>query len=162
MTTIKLGDRVRDIYTQFEGIATSRTEWLHGCDRVSINPTTLDKDGKVRERETFDDTRVELVERGAEGSAGRYNEATIINLGDRVKDVRTGFEGIACAKTEYLHDSPGITIEPTELSEDGKCRETLTVSLARIRLVKSQPVLVAAASETKKTGGPRPEIHRDR
>lgn len=60
--SIKLGDKVRDIYTGFEGIAAARTEWLHGCDRITIEPTSLDKDGKIQECACFDEQRVSLVE----------------------------------------------------------------------------------------------------
>lgn len=62
---IRLGDYVRDIYTKFEGIACGRTQWLHGCDRIGIEPTKLDKDGKPVATQWFDDQRVELVERMA-------------------------------------------------------------------------------------------------
>jgi hypothetical protein len=58
---IKLGSRVRDIVTGFEGIATSRTEWLHGCARIGIQPETLDKDGKVIDASVFDEQQVEIV-----------------------------------------------------------------------------------------------------
>lgn len=68
--TIKLGDRVRDIYTGFEGTAASRTQWLHGCDRIGIEPTELDKDGKVQESQCFDEQRVELVTAEAPRVAG--------------------------------------------------------------------------------------------
>jgi len=48
--------------TGFEGIATGRTTWLHGCDRITIEPDHLDKDGKILEGQWFDEKRVELVE----------------------------------------------------------------------------------------------------
>lgn len=58
---IKLGDKVRDIYTGFKGIAMARTSWLHGCDRIGIEPDRLDKDGKTIEYQWFDEQRVEKV-----------------------------------------------------------------------------------------------------
>jgi hypothetical protein len=58
---IKLGNRVRDVYTGFEGIATGRTEWLYGCARITIEPTELDKDGKLLDSQWFDEQRIELV-----------------------------------------------------------------------------------------------------
>lgn len=58
---IKLGDRVRDVYTKFTGIAIGRTQWLTGCDRIGIKPEKLDKDGKPQEVEWFDEPHVELV-----------------------------------------------------------------------------------------------------
>ena len=58
---IKLGSLVRDMYTGFEGVANSRTEWLYGCTRIGIEPIKLDKDGKKQDAEVFDEQRVEMV-----------------------------------------------------------------------------------------------------
>ena len=38
MTKIKLGQEVRDRVTGFKGIATARTTYLQGCDRISVQP----------------------------------------------------------------------------------------------------------------------------
>lgn len=40
----KLGQTVRDVITGYEGIVTSRTEYLHGCVRIVIQSKEL-KDG---------------------------------------------------------------------------------------------------------------------
>ena len=61
MATIKLGDKVRDNITGFQGIAIARTSWLHGCDRITIQPDKTDKDGKPLDAMTFDEQQVELV-----------------------------------------------------------------------------------------------------
>ena len=37
------------------------TTWIHGCVRVTIEPTKLDKDGKPQDTQTFDEERVERV-----------------------------------------------------------------------------------------------------
>lgn len=58
---IKLGSKVRDSITGFTGIATSRTEYLHGCVHVGVTPTEL-KDGKPIDPQWFDEQRVELLE----------------------------------------------------------------------------------------------------
>lgn len=58
---IKLGSRVRDIYTGFEGTLVARTIWMHGCDRLTIEPSKLKPDGAMGEAMTFDAPRVELV-----------------------------------------------------------------------------------------------------
>ena len=63
MDEIKLGCRVRDTFTGFEGVATGRSEWLYGCTRISIQPTEL-KDGKVVEPDWFDVQRVEVIDVG--------------------------------------------------------------------------------------------------
>lgn len=60
----KLGDTVRDVVSGFAGCMVARTEWLHGCARVGIEPTTLDKDGMPAvEVYWFDEPRVDLVKR---------------------------------------------------------------------------------------------------
>lgn len=61
---VKLGDRVRDSVTGFTGIAVARTEWLHGCDRIVIQPDKLDKDGKVQPNESFDEPQVIVLQAG--------------------------------------------------------------------------------------------------
>lgn len=58
---IKLGSKVRDSITGFEGIATSRTEYLYGCVHVGITPTEL-RDGKPVDSQWFDEQRVQVIE----------------------------------------------------------------------------------------------------
>lgn len=58
--TINLGSRARDTVTGFEGVVVARTEWLHGCARITIQPTEL-KDGLPMESHTFDELQVETV-----------------------------------------------------------------------------------------------------
>ncbi len=63
METIKLGSLVRDKITGFKGIATGRTIWLHGCDRICVEPQSL-HDGKPIEAQWFDSKRLDLVKSG--------------------------------------------------------------------------------------------------
>lgn len=57
---IDLGDKVKDTVTGFTGIAIARTTWLHGCDRVTVQPP-LGKDGKHPDNVTFDEKQLVLV-----------------------------------------------------------------------------------------------------
>lgn len=59
--TIKLGQRVRDVVTGLEGIATARVEFLTGCAQYGVAPG-LDKDGKVMDTQYFDWTRLRIVD----------------------------------------------------------------------------------------------------
>lgn len=59
-----LGDRVRDRVTGFEGIVVARTTWLHGCVRLTVQPSGLDKDGKIQTAEGFDELQIEILGRG--------------------------------------------------------------------------------------------------
>jgi hypothetical protein len=59
---IKLGDRVRDPVTGFEGIVLCRTIWLHGCQRLTVQPFGTNEKGQTFSRETFDEPQLELIE----------------------------------------------------------------------------------------------------
>ena len=54
---IKLGTKVKDSITGFEGIATSRVEYLIGCTQIGITPP-VDKDGKVPDVVYLDEYRL--------------------------------------------------------------------------------------------------------
>ena len=58
---IKLGSKVVDSITGFEGIATARHEYLYGCVRITITPDKL-HDGKPVDEQWFDEQRLNLVE----------------------------------------------------------------------------------------------------
>lgn len=59
---IKLGSKVRDTLTGFEGVAVARTEWIYGCARVGVEKEGLDEKGTPVEAQWFDEQRLELVE----------------------------------------------------------------------------------------------------
>ncbi len=52
---IRLGEKVKDTISGFEGFATARTIYLYGCIRVLVQPPGLDKDGKPHEGQWFDE-----------------------------------------------------------------------------------------------------------
>ena len=58
---ITLGDKVKDSVTGFVGIAVGRTTWLHGCDRIIVQPEGLTKDGKTFENCSFDEPQLEVI-----------------------------------------------------------------------------------------------------
>jgi hypothetical protein len=57
-----LGQKLRDRVTGFEGIATSKVEYLNGCVQFCIKPPM--KDGKIVEGEYFDQQQLEFVDEG--------------------------------------------------------------------------------------------------
>lgn len=58
---VKLGSKVRDTITGYEGIATARSEFLNGCVSIQITRTEMTKDGDAK-ADWFDEQRVALVE----------------------------------------------------------------------------------------------------
>lgn len=59
---IKLGDKVRDTVTGFEGVAIAKTDWLYGCVRFMVMPAKLDKDGNTMKAEQFDEAQLKVVQ----------------------------------------------------------------------------------------------------
>ena len=55
MAKINLGDEVQDTVTGFKGIAIGVTTWLTGCDRWTVQPKGVNKEGKIYENNTFDE-----------------------------------------------------------------------------------------------------------
>jgi len=74
------------------------------------------------------------------------------NLGARVRDTLTGFEGIVNNRNQWLHNCNVYGIKPTSLDKDGKPRETHHFDEPQLELVDE-----AKAEEVKpsrETGGP--------
>lgn len=61
---IKLGDKVRDQVSKFTGVAVSRHIYLHGCDRISVQPAVEKKDMTLPDAKSFDAPQLEMVEQG--------------------------------------------------------------------------------------------------
>jgi len=62
--TIELGDIARDTITGFQGVVVARTKWLHGCERITLQPKEM-KDGKPIDNYSFDVPQCELVQSSA-------------------------------------------------------------------------------------------------
>ena len=58
---IKLGQKVRDKITGFEGIITAKAEYLNGCIQFCVRPR-VDKEGKSQDGEYFDVEQLEPLE----------------------------------------------------------------------------------------------------
>ena len=78
---IKLGSKVRDIYSGVSGLAVGRTEWLYGCARIGIEPSEL-KDGLVQDAQWFDEQRIETVE----GQMPRHSAESSATTGGPQRD----------------------------------------------------------------------------
>jgi hypothetical protein len=59
---IELGDKVKHIYTEVKGVAVSRTTYLSGCNRITIQQK-VDKDGKLPDGLQFDEPEIIVVKK---------------------------------------------------------------------------------------------------
>jgi hypothetical protein len=74
--SIKLGDVVRDRISGFEGTIVAITEWLNGCRRITIQPSSL-FEGKPVDSHTFDAEQIVKVSTGPELSETRKGGPSI-------------------------------------------------------------------------------------
>jgi len=58
-----LGKTVKDIVTDFVGIATAKIEYLTGCNQYEVKPK-VDKDGKYQDSKWFDENHIAVVDEG--------------------------------------------------------------------------------------------------
>ena len=61
MSKINLGDKVKDPITGLTGVAVGRTTWLHGCDRIVVQPEGLTKEGKPFDSLSVDEPQLVLI-----------------------------------------------------------------------------------------------------
>lgn len=61
-TKINLGDEVVDTISGFKGVAIGRTEWLHGCTRINVQPK-VKKDGTMIEGASFDEPQLKVTKK---------------------------------------------------------------------------------------------------
>lgn len=67
---IKLGNKVRDKVTGYEGVATARVEYLNGCVQYCVKPK-VGSDGKMPDPEYIDVQQLEVVSEGATVEASK-------------------------------------------------------------------------------------------
>lgn len=60
---ITLGQKVQDVVTGFEGIATARVEYLNGCVQYCVKPR-VDGSGKTQDAEYIDQQQLVVVDDG--------------------------------------------------------------------------------------------------
>ena len=80
----------------------------------------------------------------------------MIHLGDLVRDIVTGYEGIVIGITEYLNGCRRPIVQPTKLKEDGTPYEGQAFDEEQLEVVETGRLKLSFAQ----TGGPeaRPKL----
>ena len=87
MEKINLGDKVKDSVTGFTGIAIGRTVWLHGCNRITVQPEGINKEGKVFEPHGFDEPQL-IVLKKAKAKEGDHKTGGYFIEPQRMADAK--------------------------------------------------------------------------
>lgn len=82
-----------------------------------------------------------------------------IQLGDKVRDTMTGFEGIAVTIADYLNGCRRIAVQPTKL-KDGKVPDDVYFDEQQLERLGARWMPPAQPKLAARTGGPRPAPRR--
>ncbi len=62
MSKIKLGDRVKDKITGFEGIVTAEINYMYGCHQFQVTPE-IDENGNQRKHDWIDEPQLDILKK---------------------------------------------------------------------------------------------------
>ena len=77
----------------------------------------------------------------------------MVELGDKVRDMASGFEGIAIGRHEYLYGCVRISIQP-RAKKDGSHQDVVVFDEGQLEVIKPSVLKRPASAEVRK-GGPR-------
>lgn len=150
MSKIKLGDVAKDKITGFEGAVVAISYWLNSCERITLQPPSLDKDGVPLKDSTFDSPQLELV-------SGKNLDLAFkpdVSLGDKVRDTVTGFEGVVIALSHWMSGEIRVSVQPRELKEDGTLQSSKIFAQGFLEISNKGEVEAPVFKKKEKTGGP--------
>ncbi len=148
----RLGDMVKDKLNGLEGRAVSRQFHMTGCDRFTIEPAP--KDGKPGEFYSVAAERLDLLE-----SCPDFHREEVpdihVRLGDKVKAIHMGVEGIATVINVPLHGAIQISVEPGWDPKERKLPEGYFFDVAFLEVI--DPYEPRPKAETKPKASQKPE-----
>lgn len=86
-----------------------------------------------------------------------------IQLGDKVKDMVTGFEGICVARTQWLNGCVRVMVQSDKLDKDGKPQDAQAFDEPQMVITKAGKVVTdlgqpePVVTRPGRTGGPAPK-----
>jgi heat shock protein HspQ len=118
---IQLGQKVQDKISGFTGIVTKAGNHLTGCERYGVYPAGEEVSDRRGDEEFFFSDQLEVVEDDTEfrddGEDGYVSHE--YELGQRVEDRVTGFEGVVTVINYRLWNCPSIHIQSTSDADEG-------------------------------------------
>ena len=153
---IEIGDLAKDELTGFEGVVIGRTFWLTNCDRLTLQPRTLTKDGEPQKPVSFDIMHCKRLKKSVVPVVEKlWDTKSEIALGDTARDSITGFEGTVIARTIWIASADNILIQPAGL-KDSQPHEPKWFNPTHLTLVKK----LNPPAPKENRGGPMPEPRR--
>lgn len=145
-TQIKIGDRIRDRITGRIGTAREQHWHINGCNYIH-----MERDGATTDdTDYFPIQRFELIE-----SRPQFNpsiesmEGSHIKLGNKCRDLLTGFVGHAIIWAIPMFGTHRIALEPG-LDKEGKLKDSMFFDETRLEVISPDKPPVAKALKPKR------------
>jgi len=147
MSTIKLGSKVEDLVSGFQGIVTTMIECSNGNVRCAVTPRTTDPSVKA-EGVTFDLKQLRKMRGGLENTA-QPQAKHAAKMWDKVKDRVTGDSGTVVAIHIYLNGCIHYECERSDFKREKHESTYFVVEAHRVDVTGAMD-----APKSKPTGGP--------
>lgn len=150
-TAIEPGTKVRHKLSGIAGYVSSRTQYLAGYTFLSVQP--IAKKGATEEpkRVWSDECEWEPLGESVERGPASEVRANFFDLGSRVRDIVSGFQGIVNARTESINRCWGYGVQSEVVNKkDGASGAVEHFSSQRLQLVDDG--IVKRMVKPRKTG----------
>lgn len=144
--SIKIGDKVKDIVTGFEGVCTAIAKLIYNCDRIQI--TLMDNPEKIGECHWFDSVQVEVV--GETYLVALEPVKHNFKFGDKVKDKFSEFNGVVMQIANFANGCVRLGVQ-SSVMKDGLPIDEMYLAVQQAVLI--EPVIVKETPPVR-TGGP--------
>jgi len=148
---IELGDLVRDVITGREGPVVQMETSLWRCRRPSVYYEKMDGNGHDR-IVTYDEGQLEIRKKKHLKPKKDTSDQPVIQLGDLVECLITGFQGVATAREEFLYRCDRLSVQPVS-KEKNKMDDAFTMDCQSLKVIKDGYVRTHETSEPQKTAG---------
>jgi len=155
-TTIRVGATVRDAMTGFTGTAMSRVELLGGNVQFAVQPKLAAdaKPGEFPDAVNIDHHLLDFVDVGLSPRATEPPPVTV-ELGDKVRDIVTGINGIAVSRVTFLNGCIYYNVQQPKMQDKQTGIEGVPdlLFLSQGRLENIKPAVAAVQVPKATTGG---------
>lgn len=144
---IELGDEVKDNITGYQGIVVGLCEYVWQKESVGIQ-AKMNKEGDVNDVHWMDYNRIKIIKKNRFNSPHVFPK--IINLGDEVEDIISGFKGIAVERAIWLWGCNRICIQPKVKKNNEKIKDSCWFDESSIKTINKKII----KEKKEKRGGP--------
>lgn len=144
---IELGDEVRDNITGYQGVVVGLSEYAWQKKSIGVQ-SKIDKEGEMNDVYWFDYDRMDIIKKRK--FSLKDSHPKLVNLGDEVCDVVSGFKGIAVERAMWLWGCNRVGIQPKIKKNNEKLKNLVWFDENSLKVTKKKVI----EEKKEKTGGP--------